>query len=202
MHAGRLVDRPGGDHPVGDHGPLAVRVAQERLQRADPLHQAVLQELPVLRGDDPRHDVEGEEPVLLAVEVEGHAESPLDLVAPVLTLAQPGGADPVERGQDEAVRPAGAAVEDDRLVAGGVVAGQHHGDLLALRAGPRHPADGGLGLGDEQVHDLGQAAPRERLALTGRRAAAFEDGLGQGSGVRGSAGARTDGRRSRSFRRR
>ena len=68
---GRARDHLVRDQPVADNAGGAVDVGQEELERSDALHQPRGHLGPLGAGEDPRHHVEGEGP-LLAVEVEGH----------------------------------------------------------------------------------------------------------------------------------
>ena len=59
-------------HRARDLALARVDVVEERLQGRDPLHHTGLDDLPLVRRDDPRHGVERERPLLARV-VEGDA---------------------------------------------------------------------------------------------------------------------------------
>ncbi|MPM55027.1 hypothetical protein SDC9_101812 [bioreactor metagenome] len=71
MEVFRGGDQRARDHPVGDRLLVVVRVVEERLQGADPLPHAALDDVPVPGGDDPRDDVQRER-ALDPADVEGH----------------------------------------------------------------------------------------------------------------------------------
>ena len=64
-------------HAVADDPLLVVQVVDQHVERGDPLPQAALQHLPFVAADDPRHDVERNDPLAalpVAVHVERDAE--------------------------------------------------------------------------------------------------------------------------------
>lgn len=72
----------GNDSGAADFA-LAVGVGQEHVQRADALHQALVQELPFVPRDHPRNDVEGNgglRAVGRAVGAESDAVTTIELV--------------------------------------------------------------------------------------------------------------------------
>ena len=77
LHA-PVVVRGGHDEParhdtVGEDLPRAVDVGEEPLERQHPLAHTGVDDRPLVGGDDPRHEVEGERPLLLAGELERDA---------------------------------------------------------------------------------------------------------------------------------
>ncbi len=54
---GALVDQPRVDHAVAEDELLVVDVLEEQVERGEPLHQALLDVLPLVGRDDARHRV-------------------------------------------------------------------------------------------------------------------------------------------------
>ena len=68
------------EHAGLEHAAVAVHVRHERLERAQPLHDAGLELRPLRLGEDARHRVEREEPVGRGAEAHAAgAEAPLHL---------------------------------------------------------------------------------------------------------------------------
>ena len=72
MEVGAGGDQLPRDHAVGHHRHLVVDVVEEGLQGPDALGHAAFQDVPLVGGDHPGHDVQRER-ALLPREVEGHA---------------------------------------------------------------------------------------------------------------------------------
>ena len=169
------------DDAVGDDGPLAVDVVQERVERPGPLDQAAAAGRPVLGGHDPRHEVDREQPV-------AGARRPTPNVTPrercsssrasLAVRAGPAAPSRSSDAEDPGVRrlPArrpGATSSPARAYSGSApVAGQRR------RPGQRRARRGRAA--QEQVDDVGEApAALVRRALLGRGAAPGERPLGQ-----------------------
>ena len=72
------VDEIGGDDPGADDLGAMVDVVEEGVQRPGALLHAALQPAPLAFGEDPRHHVEGDQPLgvaALAVDREGDADA-------------------------------------------------------------------------------------------------------------------------------
>ena len=115
----------GGEHEVRRHDAvlhdllLVVDVVQEQVERGDPLHEARLDLAPLLRGDEPRHHVEREDPLgprLVAVDVEGDALAQEGAVDGAPALGELGRREAAPQLVDPAVVRAHAAVGSDHLV--------------------------------------------------------------------------------------
>ncbi len=75
---GVLVDQFGRDQPGLQDLTVVVDVGEEEVERLDALFEALGELAPFLAGDDPRHDVERDDPLLgivLAVDGEGDADA-------------------------------------------------------------------------------------------------------------------------------
>ena len=82
VEAGGGHQDPPGHHAVREHLAVGVDVGEERLQDADALPHAALDEVPLHRVDHPRHEIQRERP-LVTTQVEGDAavgEHPRQLI--------------------------------------------------------------------------------------------------------------------------
>ena len=108
----RITEDEVGGNDAGLHAFLwPVDVLKEGVERPRPLNQALFQRAPFLAGDDARHDVEGDQPLMafsLAIDGEGDAdaaEEQLGLAAARVEELRRGGLDPlIERGVGPARR--------------------------------------------------------------------------------------------------
>ena len=133
-------DQLAGDTSLCEDALLAVDVVEEHGERAQPLLQALLDFPPLLRGDEPRQQADGEDllrPAVVVVDGEGHAlveQRPLGerLAAPELQ-----GRAAVERVDRAAESGAGLSLAVEQLVpdAGetAVAAEQVHRSLVRWR---------------------------------------------------------------------
>jgi hypothetical protein len=77
---GRVLQNEVLRHEAGTHDlALSIGIADEGVQRLDALLQALCKLVPLRRGEDPRHDVERDDPLRalgVAIDVEGDSDAP------------------------------------------------------------------------------------------------------------------------------